>query len=96
MAWREGEIDSIYKQREGSDPANCRPIALLLNFRKIIERALESEVRGKYKFHDAQFGFQHGVGTETSILKTFQFMKNGLKCAAVLDLKVAYEKVPPE
>lgn len=44
----------------------------------------------------AQFVFQHVVGTETAILKTFQYTRKELKYAAVLDVIAAYDKLPRE
>lgn len=53
MALREREIVSMHKRRAASDLENYRPIALLSHVHKIIRNALDSEVREKYKFHDA-------------------------------------------
>lgn len=70
MTGPESETVSIYKKRCSSDSANYRAKALLLHFRKIVESALDSEVREKYKSHSAQLGFQNSLSAETAILKT--------------------------
>lgn len=93
-SWMRSTIVPLHKKGEINDPANYRPIALLSHARKIIESALDSEVRKEYQFNKSQFGFQHGIGTEAAITHTMKALKDGYEYAAVLDLKAAYDRVP--
>lgn len=91
-AWMKGTIIPLHKKGDTADPANYRPITLLSHARKVVEKALDIELREKYKPSSSQFGFQQGIGTEAAIVKTGEHIGKGLAFSAFLDLKAAYDK----
>ncbi len=53
---------------KSKNPANHRPISLLSQVRKIVEKAMDMLIGEKYTSHDFQLGFQKGKSTQTAIL----------------------------
>ena len=92
--WNTSTIVPIFKKGDTEDPANYCPIALLSHARKVIESAIDSEVRRTYKFHSSQYGFQRVIGTEAAILRATDLIDKEFEYCAILDLKSAYDKVP--
>ncbi len=68
------------------DPSNHRPISLLSQVRKIVEKAIDMLIRKSHPFHELQLGFQKGKSTETAILRATELQRRGQRCIAVLDL----------
>lgn len=94
--WRTVRIMPIHKQGDPGDPNNYRPIAIISQMRKVIEKAMDYAVREAYDFHRAQLGFRKGAGTEQAILRNSLLHSKGFAHTAVLDLRKAYDKVPKD
>lgn len=84
----------LYKKGGEAGPHSYRPIALMSNGRKEVERALAREIKKVYEYYHSQLGFQEHTGVETSLIRTAGHHTAGLQYTAVLDLKGAYDAVP--
>ena len=93
-SWQTAELVPLHKKGSTWDPNNYRPISLLSHVRKIIESALDKELRSVYRFNDLQLGFQPGKSTELGIVRVTEAIRQGKKYVAILDLKAAYDTVP--
>ena len=96
------KVIPIFKSGSKTLPGNYRPISLLSNINKIIEKAIYSRL---YKFftkfnilNSSQFGFREGHSTTLalsefveSILSSFD--KGNAVCAVLLDLSKAFDCV---
>ena len=60
---------SLYKKGRADDPGSYRPIALLSQLRKLVEKVLDSRVRDWYQFEIEQCGFQKSKSMESGILR---------------------------
>ena len=93
-AWQAAELVPLHKKGNTWDPSNYRPISLLSHLRKIIETAIDKELRSVYQFNDLQLGFQPGKSTELGIVRVTEAIRQGKQYVAILDLKAAYDTVP--
>ena len=93
-AWRSAIVVPIHKKGAVDKPENYRPIALLSHPRKIVEKALDTALRKRYRFHPLQLGFRKGVGTELAILRVVDTVLHEHQWVAALDLKAAFDRVP--
>ncbi len=94
MSWQKALLVPIHNKDRMDDPANHRPISLLSQVPKIVEKAMDMLIGEQYTFHDFQLGFQKGKSTETAILGSTELQRRGQNCSALLDLKSAYNTVP--
>ncbi|CAH2210353.1 jg24354, partial [Pararge aegeria aegeria] len=90
----------ILKNKTGdiADQSNYRPISIAGIIAKVLDSLLDIHLAETLKFHDAQFGFQAGLSTETAILslkQTVQYYtsKNTPVYACFLDLSKAFDLV---
>ena len=96
-------VTPIHKSGNASDVANFRPISLINNFAKLLEKVLKDRL---YNFLDSngllaetQFGFVRGVGTTDALHRLVSEVTNsinrGKKSIAIfLDLARAFDTVP--
>ena len=66
----------------------------IVNIKKIIESALDKELRSVYSFNDLQLGFQPGKSTELGIIRVTEAIRQRKQYVAILHLKAAYDRVP--
>ncbi|XP_059045272.1 uncharacterized protein LOC131841057 [Achroia grisella] len=90
----------IVKNKNGdlSNKDNYRPISLATIAAKVLDGILERRICKYFKCHDAQFGFQPGLSTETAIMalkKTVRYYtdRSTPVHAAFLDLSRAFDLV---
>lgn len=88
--WRQAILYSIYEKGNRTEPESYGPIAILSHARKVIERALDWEVREHCVFNPAQCGFRKFRGMETALLRYQYSVRTEHGATAVLDLKCAY------
>ena len=101
--WKQAAIKTIHKS--GKDPVfpqNYRPISLLSNLGKILERViitrLSTDIRDKQIIRNDQFGFLPGHSTTQQLLRVTEFLKinraRKRHCAGLfLDISKAFDKV---
>ncbi len=70
--WQKALLVPIHKKDRLDDPSNHRPISLLSQVRKIVQKAIDMLIRKSHSFHELQLGFQKGKSTETAILKSYR------------------------
>ena len=93
--WSEAVLIPLHKNGDPGDPSNYRPIKMLFQARKIVESALDLAIKELYVFWRLQTGFQKYLSTATDTNRTADGIWKGDTYVAVLDLKAAYERVPP-
>ena len=93
-AWQSTEIVPLHKKGSTWDPNNYRLISLLSHVRKIVESALDKELRSVCRFNGLQLGFQPGKSTELDIFRVTEAIRQGNHSVAILDLKAVYYTVP--
>lgn len=91
--WTHSIIAPIHKRGDQHIPENHSPISLLCQPRKVIEAVLANLLRREYKFEEEQAGFQSLKGTEIALLRCMESVAHGNTIAAVLDMKLAYDRV---
>lgn len=98
-------ISPIHKAGPMSDMSNWRPITLISNFAKILEKCIRRQLLeffGKHKIlSEQQYGFRHGRSTSDAIAKltekiTMDMDKNYKNITVFLDLKKAFDTVNHE
>jgi len=92
--WKKFHLVALYKKGDTTDPSNYRPIALISHMRKIIEKALDLELKSCTRFHRFQCGFRARKSTESATLRFLAAKQMGHHYTAVLDLRGAYPSVP--
>lgn len=100
--YKEAIIRPIYKGGNEEDINNYRPVSLISNISKIIEKAIKNQLieyleDNKY-FVESQTGFRKNMGTEDAINKLHieltTNLDNGKKCIVVFqDLSKAFDLV---
>jgi endonuclease/exonuclease/phosphatase family metal-dependent hydrolase len=101
--WKSAKILPIPKPgKNGDQPSNHRPISLLSNLGKILERIildrLNEHEESNNIFIKQQFGFRSGHSTVQQVLRitecaSFGFNKNRSTGLALLDLEKAFDSV---
>ena len=100
--WTKSTLVPLYKGK--GDLLECgsyRPIKLLEQVMKVMERVLEKRVQSQVKIDDMQFGFMPGKGTTEAIFimrqmqEKYQAKKKELYYAFA-DLEKAFDRVPRE
>jgi len=93
-------IKPIFKAGDRKNLNNYRPISLLSNFAKILEKIIKirliSFLEKNKLLSKNQYGFRPGIGTEDALFSTTQFIFNELDSsnkviAIFLDLKKAFD-----
>jgi len=95
-------IKPIYKNGDKTCINNYRPISMLSNFSKILEKIVKNRLITFLEKHELlskqQFGFRPGLGTENALYSATHFIKNALDnskkvIAIFLDLSKAFDTV---
>lgn len=94
LTWRVAIIIPIYKKGAVDDPSNYRPISIISQMRKIVDKTIDITLRRNYTFHPAQLGFRKGVSSGTAVMRCTYLAEEGYEHTAILDLKKAYDTVP--
>lgn len=100
--YKEAVIRPIYKGGRKEDISNYRPISLMSNISKIIEKIVKSQIYSYLEdtnfFDENQLGFRQNKGTEDAINKLHTtvsgYLDEGKHCLVVLqDLSKAFDLV---
>ena len=92
-SWHNVLLYPIHKSGDRDNVTNFRPIALLSHVRKVITRALDSEIKKTVDFSWCQSALRQNRSIEQPLLR-FQAATNaGHRHIAVLDIKGAYPSV---
>ena len=92
----------IYKKNEKDLCENYRPISLLSNISKVIERAMHTRIfeflNTSDVFYDLQFGFRKKYSTNHALLSIVEGIRNSLNeqtfsCGVFIDLEKAFDTV---
>jgi len=95
-------IKPIFKAGDRKNTNNYRPISLLCNFAKILEKLIKirliSYLEKNKLLSKNQYGFRPGIGTVDALFSTTQFIINELDnsnkvIAVFLDLKKTFDTV---
>lgn len=90
-----GLLSPIFKNDgDPAEPSNNRPICLISVFRKVVGAALIPKVVKHYEPSRFQWGHRSKSGTECAVMFAIHQLRHGLPCAALLDLRKAYDMVP--
>jgi hypothetical protein len=92
--WRTVLLEPIYKKGPLLDPQSYRPIGLLSVLRRVVDSALDTQLRGQITHHPAQFGFRRNLGVEQALLRLQRAYAEGPTLTVLLDLRRAYDSVP--
>lgn len=94
LEWLKGTILPLYKGKgEQNIPANSRPLCILSHVRKLIEKAVISEMDRSFVTDRSQYGFQQGIQVTQAALSVLVAIKKEVECVVVLDLSKAYDNV---
>lgn len=93
VKWSQAILYPIYKEGDRVEPGGYRIIAILYHVRKIIECALDWEVREYCVLNSAKCGFRKNNGIKTALLIYQYAVQAKNSDTAVLDLKWAYPSV---
>jgi hypothetical protein len=98
--WKIGILKTILKSkdRDISDQKSFRPITLLPELGKVMERMLKNRIESVVEtlYHDRQYGFRKGRGAEDAINKVYNLIKNSDAKYVVgifIDIKGAFDTV---
>lgn len=92
--WLKGTIVPLYKGKgEQNVPANSRPLCILSHVRKLIEKAVTTELDRTFETDESQYGFQQGIQVTQAALSVLAALKKGIEFVFVLDLAKAYDNV---
>ena len=98
--WEESFIVCLYKGKgDALDRGNYRGLKLTEQVMKILERIIDSVIRGMVSIDDSQFGFVPGRGTTDAIFVVRQLQEkfqaaNKRLYMAFVDLEKAFDRVP--
>ena len=101
-SWKCAKVTSLFKQGDRTDKDNYRPISILPAVRKVIERAVHSQLYDYLSLNNLlavnQFGFRRGRSTSLALTQftdeVLSNMDNGLVNGVVfIDLKKAFDTV---
>lgn len=99
--WRHADIIPIHKPgKNPTFPVNYRPISLLSNFAKVIEKIINKRlnVHSEEVIQNEQFGFRDGHSAEHQIIRVIEYINDGFNTrrptgATFLDINKAFNKV---
>lgn len=101
-SWKVAKLIPIQKSKDSCEVGNFRPISLLSNAGKLLERVIASEFdefcEVNKEIPDMQFGFKRGHSTEHALLKIHNEVTKGLRnrqatVMCSLDIKKAFDSV---
>jgi hypothetical protein len=101
--FKSAKIKPLFKQGDPSNPSNYRPISLISNLAKIMEKIIKIRIVtfiDKYNIiNKNQFGFQNCKSTEDALIKftntISQNLNSNMKTLAVfLDIRKAFDTIP--
>ena len=99
------QVIALFKKGEKTDKNNYRPISLISNVSKILEKLMYKRIyvflEQKNSFYPYQFGFRHNHSTNFALIEiTEQIRKacdeGSYACGVYLDLKKAFDTVNHE
>ena len=99
------KIIPIFKRDDKSDPSNYRPISLLSNFNRILEKLIfkrmESFIEQNNLHSSSQYGFGKALLAKHAILGIVSAIQTNkdkrlLSCGVFIDLKKAFDTVVPK
>lgn len=102
MTWKVAAVTPIHKGGPRNDPSNYRPISLLGNISKLLERIINKRLmhflETNHLINDRQFGFRRGRSTENAVTlltnTVSSHLDKGQKCIGVfLDLAKAFDSI---
>jgi len=74
--FKESLVTPVFKKGDRSEITNYRPISLLNNFAKLLEKAIKTRLITFLEKHkilsNSQFGFREGVSTEDAVFNNLQ------------------------
>lgn len=99
---KHSKIVPIFKDSDQTEPSNYRPISLLSNINRLLERIMYNRLKGFLNKHNvcyqSQYGFRDKCSTEHAILdivnKIQVNMDKGMfSCGVFINLKKAFDTV---
>lgn len=100
--YKEAVITPIFKTGSKTDVTNYRPISVICNFAKILEKCIKHRLNLYLEdnniLNDKQYGFRNYVGTNDALLDYTSFIYNNLDSGkkvltVFLDVKKAFDSV---
>ena len=98
----QAKVTPVYKKSSKLECANCRPIALLSNFDKIIEKLMYKRLtrflNDQKVLYKKQFGFQKNFSTAHAMLSLIENIEKTIDnkmfvCGVFVDLKKSFDTV---
>ncbi|XP_015438039.1 PREDICTED: retrovirus-related Pol polyprotein from type-1 retrotransposable element R1 [Dufourea novaeangliae] len=97
--WKTGKLVLIPKKGEAKGtPADWRPLSMISNLAKVMERTMKDRILEEASFEDNQFGFRKGKSTTHALISAVQAWNEAkaknLHCILVtLDVKNAFNTI---
>lgn len=89
--WLTGTIVPFHIGKgEQQEPANSRPLCILSHVRKLVEKAVVTELVRTFVTSNAQYVFQNGIQVTQAALSVLAAIYKGADFIVVLDLAKAY------
>ena len=101
-AWRSSIVSPIFKKGSRTDRQNYRPVTVVSNFMKTMEKVIASRLQEHMEKHglwtDYQFAFRPKRSVETQLISQQRFIeaileKRGSVAQLLIDAKKAYDKL---
>ena len=101
--WKRAIIKPLAKTKVMLLPSDTRPIALLPELSKVLERLVHSQLQGYLEtnriLHPRQAGFRHGHSTQTALLGVFDDVRQAtdermLTFLILFDFSKAFDSIP--
>lgn len=101
--FKTAKIKPLFKNGDPINPGNYRPISLLSNLAKIMEKIIKKSLVSYLSTHniinDSQFGFQANKSTEDALIKLSNTVSHNLNhnvktIALFLDIRKAFDTIP--
>ena len=100
--WKLARVVPVFKKGSSTECSNYRPISLLPTFSKVIEKAVENQVRNYLNENnyltEEQYGFRKGYQTQYAIIKAMQYIREAklnkeIPIGIFCDLKKAFDTI---
>lgn len=92
--WLRGVVVPLYTGKgPQQEPANSRPLCILSHVRKLVEKAVVTEIDRRFTTDRAQYGFQAGIQVSQAALSVLAAIQKDIEFVVVLDLAKAYENI---